>query len=140
MSSNSQKHALIEPGNEALSIVRQCELLGLPRASFYYQPASESALNLELMRIIDEQFTKTPFYGVPRMTWTLRMKGYIVGPKRIRRLMRLMGIEAICPKRNLSRLVSGSRKFPYLLKELSIERPDQVWAADISVLQQLRDG
>ena len=135
MSSNSQKHALIEPGNGEISITRQCELLGLPRASFYYQPARESALNLELMRIIDEQFTKTPFYGVPRMTWVLRLQGYAVGPKRVRRLMRLMGIEAIYPKRNLSCQVSGSRKFPYLLKGLSIERPDQVWAVDITYIR-----
>ena len=85
-----------------MSIFRQCQLLGLPRSSFYYKPAGESEFNLFLMRIIDEQYTLTPFYGVPKMTGLLRIQGHPVGPKRVRRLMRLMGLEAICPKPRLS--------------------------------------
>jgi len=78
--------------------MRQCELLGLCRSSYYYQPVLDGPLNLELMRIIDEQYTKTPFYGVPRMTHVLRNMGYPIGHKRIERLMHLMGIQAIYPK------------------------------------------
>jgi len=83
------------------------------------------------MRIIDEQYTKTPFYGVPRMTYVLQAMGYPIGHKRIERLMRIMGIQAIYPKRNLSRANAGHQRFPYLLKGLDINRPDQVWSTDI---------
>ena len=89
---------MVEPQHSKLSIRRQCQLLGLPRTSYYYQPAGESLLNLELMRRIDEQFLATPFYGVPQMTADLRRSGYCVNPKRIRRLMRLMGLEAVYPR------------------------------------------
>jgi putative transposase len=87
------------------------------------------------MRLIDEQYTKTPFFGVPRMTHTVRQMGYPIGPKRIRRLMRTMGIEAIYPKRNLSKAVAGHHKFPYLLKGLDINRPEAVWATDITYIR-----
>ena len=91
---------LVEPENSNISITRQCDILGLCRSSYYYyKPAAESPLNLELMRIIDEQYTRTPFYGVPRMTHVLRNMGYSIGHKRIERLMRLMGIQAIYPKK-----------------------------------------
>lgn len=109
--------------------------MGLCRSSYYYQPAVEKALNLELMRIIDEQYVKTPFYGVPRMTHVIRAMGYSIGPKRISRLMHIMGIEAIYPKKNLSRQDAGHQKFPYLLKGLDINRPDQVWATDITYIR-----
>jgi len=109
--------------------------LGLSRSSYYYQPAGEKPLNLELMRIIDEQYTKTPFYGVPRMTHVLRAMGYPIGHKRIERLMRIMGIQAIYPKKNLSRANASHQRFPYLLKGLDINRPDQVWSIDITYIR-----
>jgi len=89
---------LIEPTNSQISIRRQCELIGLNRASYYYQPAQESELNLKLMRLIDEQYLKTPFYGWPRMTVYLQQLGYEINPKRVRRLMQKMGLQAIYPK------------------------------------------
>jgi putative transposase len=92
-------------------------------------------MNLELMRIIDEQYLKTPFYGVPRMTHVARTLGYPIGPKRISRLMHIMGIEAIYPKKNLSKPDAGHQKFPYLLRGLVINRPDQVWATDITYIR-----
>ncbi len=126
---------MVDPNHREIPIVRQCELLGINRSTYYYQPAGETALNLELMQIIDEQYTKTPFYGVPRMTHVLRQRGYRIGHKRIERLMRKMGIQAVFPKKNLSRPNQGHHKFPYLLKGLQINRPDQVWATDITYLR-----
>jgi putative transposase len=114
---------LVEPENSNVSITRQCDILGLCRSSYYYKPAAESPLNLELMRIIDEQYTRTPFYGVPRMTHLLCNMGYSIGHKRIERLMRKMGIQAIYPKKNLSKTNADHKKFPYLLKGLDINRP-----------------
>ena len=89
---------MVESGNCQIPIYRQCELLDLSRSGFYYKPAVESEYNLLLMRLMDEQYTQTPFYGVPRMTEWLRAEGYKVNPKRIRRLLRKMGLEAIYPK------------------------------------------
>lgn len=96
-------------------------------------------MNLELMRVIDKQYTRTFFYGVTRMTHVLKAMGYPIGRKRVSRLMHLMGLEAIYPKKNLSKAAPGQRRFPYLLKGLCIERPDQVWAADITYIR-LRAG
>ena len=117
------------------SVVRQCELLGLARASFYYQPVGESAQNLRYMRLIDEQYTKTPFYGVPRLTAWLRSEGYRINPKRVARLMRKMGLAAIYPKPTTSAMGNPSKTYPYLLKGLSIIRPNQVWATDITYIR-----
>lgn len=117
--SNSLKKGLIEPDNDEIGIKRQCELVGLSRSSYYYEPAVESSLNLELMRLIDEIYTDRPFYGVPRITHTLMQKGYPVGHKRIERLMKLMGLQGVCPKRNLSKPDPEVHKFPYLLKGLA---------------------
>jgi putative transposase len=124
---------------------RQCELLSLSRSSLYYRPAQaggaasggggESAENLALMATIDRQFVETPFYGVRRMTAWLGRQGCPVNPKRVRRLMRIMGLETIYPRprKMLTSLGDAAhRKFPYLLKGLTIDRPDQVWAADIT--------
>jgi len=91
------------------------------------------------MRLIDEQYTRTPFYGVRNMRWWLGQQGYVVNPKRVRRLMRQMGLEAIYPKPRLSQPTAGHRIYPYLLRELKIERPDQVWASDITYIR-LRQG
>jgi len=98
-------------------------------------PRPESALNQELMRLIDEQYTRTPFYGSPRMTAHLRRQGFGINPKRVRRLMRRMGLEAVGPKPRLSRANKKHRKYPYLLRDLDIRRPDQVWCSDITYIR-----
>jgi putative transposase len=110
-------------------------LIGLNRASYYYQPAQESELNLKLMRLMDEQYLKTPFYGWPRMTVYLKQLGYQVNPKRVRRLMQLMGLQAIYPKPKAKNQVRQEHKvYPYLLRDLEIVRPNQVWSADITYI------
>jgi len=115
-----------------LSVRRQCELLGLSRSSLYYQPAPEAAENLRLMRLIDQEYTAHPFLGSRRMTAWLQSQGEVVNRKRVRRLLRVMGLEAIYPKPRLSAAGKGHRVYPYLLRGVAIERPDQVWSADIT--------
>lgn len=129
---------MIEPGHPEIPIYRQCELLGVSRAAYYYEPRTVSALNVGLMRLIDEQYTRTPFYGVQKMTEWLRRQDYRVNPKRVRRLMRLMGLEAVYPKPWLSKPAKGHKKHPYLLKGLVIDRPDQVWTADVTYIRLLQ--
>lgn len=128
------KRALIEVGHPALSVRRQCELLGLSRSSLYYEPIGETAENLRLMRLIDEQYTACPFYGSRRMTEWLVERGEEVNRKRVRRLMRIMGLEAIYPRPRLSAAGKGHKVYPYLLRGVKIERPDQVWSTDITYL------
>jgi putative transposase len=123
---------MIESTHPEISIRRQCELLELNRSTYYYAPAAESEYNLHLMRLIDEQYLKTPFYGWPRMTAYLQREGYAVNHKRIRRLMQLMGLQAIYPKRKTSLAGKGHKIYPYLLRGLEIARPSQVWSADIT--------
>jgi putative transposase len=123
---------LIERDHPTISIRRQCELIGLNRSSLYYEPAGESEYNLLLMRLIDEQYTRTPFYGWPRMTAYLRRLKHQVNHKRVRRLMRLMGLQAVGPKPRTTTAAPGHRVYPYLLRGLAIERPLQVWCADIT--------
>ena len=118
-----------------MSVARQCELLGLSRASFYYSPVGESPQNLLYMRLLDEQYTKTPFYGVPRLTEWLCSQGHTVNRKRVARLMRKMGLAAIYPKPKTSGMGKPSKTYPYLLKGLSITRPNQVWATDITYIR-----
>ena len=130
-----QKRQLIERGCDSPSVARQCELLGLSRASFYYQPVGESPQNLLYMRLIDEQYTKTPFYGIPRLTVWLRSQGHVVNRKRVARLMRKMGLAAIYPKSKPVGMDKPSKTYPYLLKGLSIIRPNQVWATDITYIR-----
>jgi putative transposase len=119
----------IEPDHQSLSIRRQCALLGLPRSSWYYQPRGETAENLELMRRIDEQYLRTPFYGSRKLA---RLLG--VNRKRVQRLMRRMGIEAISRRRRTTRPGAGHKIYPYLLRNLEIVRPDQVWCSDITYI------
>jgi putative transposase len=126
------KRALVEAGHPQLSVRRQCQLLGLARASLYYQPASASAEDLALMRLIDQQYTACPFYGSRRLTAWLRQRGHEVNRKRVQRLMGLMGLEAIYPKPKLSAADRQHKVYPYLLRGVAIERPDQVWSADIT--------
>ena len=132
------KRAAVER-NSQISVTRQCELLGLSRSSLYYEAAVESQLNLELMRKLDEQYTRTPFYGSRRMVEGLRRQGHDINRKRVQRLMRLMGIEAIYPRPNTSRPDEQHKVYPYLLREVAIVRPNQVWATDITYIR-LRGG
>jgi len=111
---------------------RQCELVGLQRSSWYSQPAGESELNLRLMRLLDEQYLLTPFYGWPRMTVWLQNEGYKINGKRIRRLLALMGLQAIYPRPKTTQRDPNHRIYPYLLRNLAVEQPNQVWCADIT--------
>jgi putative transposase len=129
---------MVEPGNTNLSIGKQCKLLSISRSSFYYMPKGETAMNLMLMRQIDEQFLETPFFGVRQMTRHLRNEGHLVNEKRIRRLMRLMGLMPIYQKPNTSKAAKGHKTYPYLLRGLRVERPNQVWCADITYLPMRR--
>ena len=129
---------MIDPGNIQVPIYRQCELLGLCRSSYYYQSQRDDSYNLMLMNLIDEQFTRAPFYGVPLMVAWLNIQGHEVNPKRVRRLMRLMGLQAIYPKPRLSSSNQKHKKYPYLLKGLMIDRPDQVWCADITYIRMVQ--
>jgi putative transposase len=115
-----------------LTVGRQCDLLGLCRTSSYYEPAVETPENLALMRRIDEQYTAQPVYGSRRMTAWLMRQGQEVNRKRVQRLMRLMGLEAIYPKPKLSVAGQGHRIFPYLLRDVKVERVDQVWSTDVT--------
>ena len=130
---------MIEPAHETISIQRQCELVGLVRSMWYYEPKPESPEDLRLMRLLDEQYMKTPFYGVLRMTEWLRKLKERVNPKRVRRLLRKMGIFALYPKRNLSKPAPGHKIYPYLLRGLKILRPNQVWSTDITYIR-LKQG
>jgi putative transposase len=115
-----------------LSVRRRCESLGLSRSSLYYEPAGESAGDLRLMRRIDEQYTARPSYGSRRMTRWLIEQGEEVNRKRVQRLMRTMGPEAIYPEPRLSAAGKGHKVYPYLLRGVTIERADQVWSSDIT--------
>jgi putative transposase len=108
--------------------------LGLARSSFYYEPRPETEENLRLMQMLDKQYTATPCYGVLKMTAFLKSQGEKVNPKRVRRLMRKMGLEAIYPKPNLSRPQDNVRKYPYLLRGKTITAPNQVWSTDITYI------
>jgi len=126
---------LIDPGNLNLSISRQCELVGLSRSSFYESKSLEKDFNIQLMNLIDEEYTKHPFYGSRRMTAWLNTLGYKVNRKRIQRVMQNMGIEAIYPKPNLSKAASEHRVYPYLLRGVKMERPNHVWSTDITYIR-----
>lgn len=126
------------PDHVQLSICEQCDLLNIARSSFYYQSKGPSEEDLVLARLIDEQYMKTPFYGSRRMTIVLQRLGYTVNRKRVQRLMRELGIEAIYPKPNLSKPNSEHQVYPYLLKGLMIDHSDQVWCTDITYLPVLK--
>jgi putative transposase len=130
---------MIEIGHPELSVMRQCELLGISRSGFYYDSVGPSTQNLGLMRLLDEQYTRTPFYGVRKMTVWLHSLGFGVDVKRVRRLLRQMGIIAIYPKPRLSLGGPEHRKFPYLLRGVPISRVNQVWSTDITYIR-LRQG
>ena len=123
---------MIATDHPTLSIRRQCELVGLSRATFYRELAGETPLNLQLMRLIDEEYTRAPFYGYRKMTVRLNKRGHHVNRKRVARLMRKMGLHAIYPRPRTSTPEHQHKKYPYLLRGLAITRPNQVWAADIT--------
>jgi putative transposase len=129
------KRALIEPAHPQISIARQCDLVGLPRSTYYYQGQGESEENLTLMRLLDKQYTDTPYYGVRRMTAWLRSQGYHVNHKRVARLLHTMGIEAIYPTPHLSQGHPTHRGYPYLLRDVPITRVHQVWSTDITYIR-----
>jgi len=124
---------MIDIAHPTLSIRRQCELVGLNRSTFYWELAGESPLNLQLMRLIDEEYTRAPFYGYRKMTARLNNHhGYQVNHKRVARLMQKMGLQAVYPRPRTSNADKQHKKYPYLLRGLDINRPNQVWAADIT--------
>jgi putative transposase len=129
------RKALINKENSLLSLRKQCQLLEINRSNLYYQPTGETAENLYLMRLLDEQYTKTPFYGVLKMTEFLCSLGYSVNPKRVRRLLRTMGLEAVYQKPNLSQPHPDHTVYPYLLRGVAIERCNQVWSCDITYIR-----
>lgn len=130
---------MVEPGHEdGLSIVRQCRLLSINRSSWYYQATGETPLNLELMRLVDEQFLETPWYGARQMARHLRRLGYGVSRKRIGRLMRVMGLSPIYQRPNTSKPHPEHKTYPYLLRGMTIDTPNRVWCADISYIPMRR--
>ena len=136
--SRSQRRAMIDREEPKLSLVRQCALLGISRSSLYYLPTEAGAEDLELMALIDQQYLKTPFYGSRRMTAWLRNHGHQVNRKRVRRLMQLIGLEAIYRRPNTSKPNPGHKVYPYLLRGLEINRVNQVWATDITYIPMAR--
>ena len=126
---------MIDSGHSKISVERQCELVGLARSSYYYQSKGEDEYNLFLMRLIDEQYTCRPVLGVRRMTDYLRRRGHLVNHKRVARLMRLMGLAAIYPRPKTSLTHKQHRKYPYLLRGLSIDHSNQVWCTDVTYIR-----
>ena len=129
---------MIDPTHPRLSLVRQCALVAISRSSFYYEGTGETALNLALMRLIDAQFLETPYYGSRQMTRHLRRQGYGLSRKRIRRLMRTMGLTPIYQKPRTSAPHPDHRIYPYLLRDVPIDRPDHVWCADVTYIPMRR--
>lgn len=129
------KRTWIEPEQGQISVQRQCELIGLARSSWYYEAAQETSYNEHLMKLIDQQFTETPFYGIRRMTAWLKTQGETVNHKRVARLMRKMGLEAIYPKPNLSLPGDDNRRYPYLLRDVAITAANEVWSTDITYIR-----
>ena len=133
-----ERRDIIDRGHSELSVVRQCELLDISRSSVYYNPVEASEYELGLMELIDKQYLQTPFYGSRKMTACLRRQGHQVNRKRVQRLMRRMGIEAIYRRPNTSRRDSGHKVYPYLLRGLQIDKVNQVWATDITYIPMAR--
>ncbi len=125
----------MDRGHREISIRRQCELLGVNRSGLYYEPLGESEENLTLMRLLDEQYMRTPFYGSRKMTEWLIAQGFGVNRKRVSRLMEVIGVEAVYPKRNLSRPGEGHKIYPYLLSGVGVNRVNQVWSTDITYIR-----
>ena len=133
--STAQKKELIDWHNSELSINKQCELLSLSKGALYYTPVPMNKYDLDLMDFIDQQYLKTPFYGSRKMTICLQKQGYTINRKKVQRLMQVMGLKGITPGPNLSKRRQEHKTYPYLLKGLSIVRPNQVWATDITYIR-----
>ena len=129
----------MEPDHPRISTARQCELLGLPRSTYYFKPAAETEYNELLMRLLDEQYLRTPFFGVRKMTQYLRSLGHAVNHKRVARLLRVMGLQAIHPGPQTSKKCPENRVYPYLLRDLEITEPNHVWCTDITYIR-MREG
>jgi len=128
----SDRRRLIDRDHPEISINRQCKLLQVSKGALYYEPKPINPYTLLLMDLIDEQHTKTPFYGSRWLTAFLEQKGHMVNRKRVQRLMKKMRIEAIYPKPKLTRRNKEHKVYPYLLKNVKIEKPDHVWSTDYS--------
>jgi len=133
----NQKRQLLDYDEKDLSLRRQCKVFSLNRSSIYYQPIPENLYNIQLMNLIDQKYTQMPYYGVPRMTEHLRQSGYVAGAKLVRRLMRQMGLQAIYPKPKTSKPNSEHRIYPYLLRDVTIKKPNHVWSTDITYVRLL---
>jgi len=127
------QRALVQASADG-SVVARCQAVGLARSSYYYRPRGETVLNLQLMRLLDEEYTRHSFKGVLGMRDQLRLLGYAVNEKRVRRLLRLMGLEAVYPKPRLSAPGEGVRRYPYLLRERAVAAPNEVWSTDITYI------
>ena len=132
-----EKKQRIQPTHPNLSIQRQCELIGLPRSSYYREGSAEQETpeNIEIMRFIDKEYTDHPFYGTRQMRNVLRHKGYKINRKRVQRLMRKMGIQSIAPKPNTSKANPQHKIYPYLLRNFDVTRADQVWCTDLTYIR-----
>jgi putative transposase len=132
------KRQTVDPGHPEITVDRQCELLGLARSSYYYRPLPVGEFDLSLTHLIDGQYTRTPFYGIRRMTAWLRRQGCRVNHKRVARLMRETGIVSLHPKPSLSKREASGQVHPYLLRNVTVDRPDQVWSTDITYIRMRR--
>ena len=126
---------MIDHANKDFSIREQCNILGINRSGLYYEPRHLSEETLKIMRLLDEEHTKHPFYGVPKMTEFLKRQGYAIGRDRTRTLLRSMGLEAVYPKPKTSIKAKDHKIYPYLLKDIEIVKPNQVWSADITYIR-----
>ena len=135
---SEERKSLIEREEQSVPVSRQCSLLCLHRSSLYYKPREESSENLDIMRLLDEQYFQTPFYGVERLLALLQRKGYRINGKRLRRLMRLVGWRTLYPETKTTVADQKSYKYPYLLDKLTITHPNQVWAVDITYIPMQR--
>jgi len=136
--SRDRRKALVSAGYDRLSVSRQCDLVGISRSTHYYTSKGESEFNLDLMRRIDRQYIETPWYGSRQMARHLRRAGISVGRTRVRRLMRLLGLQAIYQKPRTTVPNTQHRVYPYLLRDLAVDRPNQVWCADITYIPMRR--
>ncbi len=132
-----EKRAMIDSGHSQISVSKQCDLIGLPRSSYYREAraGSESKANLDLMRLIDEEFMRHPFLGTRKIRSYLRRKGFYINRKRVQRLMRKMGLASLAPKPNTSAKNKAHKVYPYLLRNLAIDRTNQVWCTDITYIR-----
>lgn len=133
----AQQRALVQAGTGG-SVAARCQAVGLARSSYYYRPRGESALNLHLMRLLDEEYTRHSFKGVVGMRDHLRLLGHAVNEKRVRRLLRLMGLQAVYPKPRLSAPGASVTRYPYLLRERAVTAPNEVWSTDITYIPMAR--